>query len=71
MWQRNLSKFPGDEMEINREAINFSELSEKNQNLLIALLERIEKLESRVEELEKTKKEFDEWRDAKSALAGY
>ncbi|MDZ8225770.1 hypothetical protein [Nostoc sp. ChiVER01] len=58
-------------MEINREAIDVSELSEKNQNLLIALLERIEKLEYRVEELEKTKEEFDEWKDAKSALADY
>ncbi|BBD66327.1 hypothetical protein NIES4072_64040 [Nostoc commune NIES-4072] len=46
-------------MEINREAIDVSELSEKNQNLLLALLERLEKLESRVEELEKTKEELE------------
>ncbi|MEH2357548.1 hypothetical protein [Nostoc sp.] len=58
-------------MEINREAIDVSELSEKNQNLLIALLERIEKLEFQVEELEKFKEEFNDWKDAKRALAGY
>lgn len=39
-------------MNINLEAINASNLPEPAQNLLIALLERIETLERRVAELE-------------------